>query len=116
MKITKWRDVKAELLPERLEEIERGAEVMSASIELDWLRRAREISGDDWLDALDKARGRGRKTAGDFDPRVSSLREVVEAMGGELRITAHFPDAEYRIDGFEGAEQAEEPSDADAAA
>jgi hypothetical protein len=30
--------------------------------------------------------------------RVSTLREVVEAMGGELRITAHFADGDYLIE------------------
>jgi transcriptional regulator with XRE-family HTH domain len=33
---------------------------------------------------------------------VSTLRDVIEAMGGELVLTAHFPDADYRIDQFNG--------------
>ena len=38
-----------------------------------------------------------------MDMRLSTLREVVEAMGGELRVTAYFPDAEYRLEAFERA-------------
>ena len=32
---------------------------------------------------------------------VSHLREVIEAMGGELKITAKFPDLEVTITNFE---------------
>lgn len=32
------------------------------------------------------------------DVRVSTLRAVLQAMGGELEIRARFPDAEYRIE------------------
>ncbi|MFM6309691.1 MAG: hypothetical protein ACKPGB_15755 [Dolichospermum sp.] len=32
---------------------------------------------------------------------VSHLREVIEAMGGELKITAKFPDVEVTITNFE---------------
>jgi hypothetical protein len=104
----KWRDLKARLPPESQREIERGAEVMSTAAKLEWLRRARKILGDDWLDALDKARGKGKAATGDCDPRISSLREVVEAVGGELRIIARFPDVAYRINSFERASSEEE--------
>ena len=32
------------------------------------------------------------------DMHVSTLREIVEGLGGSLEITARFPDREYRID------------------
>jgi uncharacterized protein YkvS len=35
------------------------------------------------------------------DMYVSHLREVIEAMGGELKITAKFPDLEVTITNFE---------------
>jgi uncharacterized protein YkvS len=35
------------------------------------------------------------------DMYVSHLRQVIEAMGGELKITAKFPDVEVTITNFE---------------
>lgn len=35
-----------------------------------------------------------------FEVRLETLREVIEAMGGELLVTARFPDAEYPIGPF----------------
>ncbi len=35
------------------------------------------------------------------DMYVSHLREVIEAMGGELKITTKFPDVEVTITNFE---------------
>lgn len=114
---TKWRDVMAQMPPEKRERIERGAELLDIAIELSELRKARRLTQEELADRLGIRQANVSKMERRLDMRVSTLREVVEAMGGELRITAHFPDAEYRIDGFEGgAEPAEEPSDADAAA
>jgi hypothetical protein len=31
---------------------------------------------------------------------ISTLRDYIEAMGGELEITAHFPDTNVRINQF----------------
>lgn len=36
---------------------------------------------------------------------VSSLQAAIEAMGGELIITAHFPDGSFRISGCEGTDE-----------
>ena len=36
---------------------------------------------------------------------ISTLREYIEAMGGELEIIAHFPEGNVRINQFEDLEQ-----------
>jgi transcriptional regulator with XRE-family HTH domain len=112
----KWRDLRAELPPESLERIEQQKDLMRAANALGDVRKARRLTQEELADRLGIRQANVSKMERRLDMRVSTLREVIEAMGGELRITAHFPDAEYRIDGFEGAEPAEEPSDTDAAA
>ncbi|MDP2858859.1 MAG: transcriptional regulator, partial [Bacillota bacterium] len=43
------------------------------------------------------------------DMYLSSLRRFVEAMGGELEISASFPDGKVRIQLFEDLEEAQQP-------
>lgn len=116
MELYDWEDLKAERPREVVRRAERRAEVILTSLELSELRKARRLTQEELADRLGIRQANVSKMERRLDMRVSTLREVIEAMGGELRITAHFPDAEYRIDGFEGAEPAGEPSDTDAAA
>lgn len=98
---TKWRDLVAGLPPEVREGIERGAELMKTAIELGELRKARGLTQEELADRLGIRQANVSKMERRLDMRLSTLREVIEAMGGELRVTAHFPDAEYRIDPFD---------------
>jgi hypothetical protein len=93
----KWSELKARCAPETIARAARRTAMMLAAIELDDLRRARGISAE-VLDDLLRERQPLPRMEGSFDPRVSTLRDVVEAMGGELRVTARFPDAEYELD------------------
>ena len=93
----KWSELKAKCAPETIAGAARKTAMMLAAIELDDLRRARGLPADALDDLLSDRRPLPRME-GSFDPRVSTLREVVEAMGGELHVTARFPDAEYELD------------------
>ncbi len=94
----KWREIKAHARPETIAQAEREADVLSAAIELAELRRARRITQEELAERLGTRQANVSKLERRMDMRLSTLRDLVEAMGGELRITAHFPDAEYRID------------------
>ncbi len=112
----KWRDLRAELPPERIEKIERITDLMRAASSLAGLRKARGLAQEELAGRLGIRQANASKMERRLDMRVSTLREVVEAMGGELRITAHFPDAEYRIDTFGAPAPAQGPTGTDAAA
>lgn len=101
---TSWRDIRASLGPEAIARIDRRVEAILCAMELGDLRDAREISLEE-LDARLSERS-WDPPATRTDPRISVLRDVIEAMGGELRIIAHFADADYRIDQFERAAEA----------
>jgi transcriptional regulator with XRE-family HTH domain len=94
----KWEDIQALAAPETVEAALREAEVLAAAIELNELRRARRLTQEELARRLGIRQSNVSKMERRLDLRVSTLRDVVEAMGGELRITALFPDAEYRID------------------
>jgi transcriptional regulator with XRE-family HTH domain len=94
----KWEEIRALASPETVEAALKEAEVLAAAIELNELRRARRLTQEELARRLGIRQSNVSKMERRLDLRVSTLREVVEAMGGQLRITALFPDAEYRID------------------
>ena len=101
-----WEEIKAKADPETIERAARKTESMLAALELNELRRARGISQEELANRLGMRQPNISKLERRIDVRVSSLRAVIEAMGGELRIIAHFPDADYEIDQFERAAEA----------
>jgi transcriptional regulator with XRE-family HTH domain len=102
-----WREIKAKKLPpESMERVARMVEAELFAMELNDLRRARQITQEELADRLGTRQSNVSKLERRTDVRVSTLRDVIEAMGGELRIIAHFPDADYRIDQFERAAEA----------
>ncbi|HEX5723945.1 MAG TPA: XRE family transcriptional regulator [Longimicrobiaceae bacterium] len=95
-----WSEIRAKASPETLERAARKTEAMLASIELNELRQARKLTQEELADRLGVKQANVSKMERRLDMHVSTLRDVIEAMGGEMRITAHFPDADYLIDQF----------------
>jgi transcriptional regulator with XRE-family HTH domain len=99
---TPWREILAQRYsPEEIKGMEAWAERMSAGIYLDALRRARGFTQEDLAERLGTGQPSISRLERRKDVRLSTLREVVEALGGELKVIAHFPDADYLIDAFE---------------
>lgn len=96
---TPWRKVLAERYsPAQVECLDRQVDLEAAAIELNELRKARNLTQEDLARRLGTRQANVSKLERRTDVRVSTLRELVEAMGGELRITAHFADADYLIE------------------
>jgi transcriptional regulator with XRE-family HTH domain len=94
----KWRDLKATLPSEVIEGARRKTEAMIAAMELDELRRCRNLTQEQLAERLGIRQSNVSKLERRADMHVSTLRDVVEAMGGELRLTARFCDAEFELD------------------
>lgn len=105
MPLKSWSEIRAQAAPETVEAGLREGEALAAAIELNELRRARRLTQEELARRLGIRQANVSKLERRKDVRVSTLREVIEAMGGELRITAHFPDADYQIDTFDVAER-----------
>jgi predicted transcriptional regulator len=67
---------------------------------LDELRNARGLSQKMLAEALGIQQPAIAKMEKRADMYISTLRSHIEAMGGRLEITAHFPDGSIRISNF----------------
>lgn len=94
---TKWRDVKDRMHPEHRRGIEERASQLEALLGLGELLKERKLTQEQIAARLETAQGNVSRTLRRHDLHVSTLRAVVEAMGGELELVARFPDASYAI-------------------
>ena len=96
----KFSKLLAQMPPERLARIEGETQAMLQEMALADLRKARRMS------QAELARNMGIKqpSVADMEKRtdmyISTLRSLIEGMGGKLEIVASFPDAEVRIKNF----------------
>jgi transcriptional regulator with XRE-family HTH domain len=93
----KFSELRALMPLDAQERSTRKAEAMLAALELRDLARERGLTQEALAERLSTAQGNVSRILRREDMHVSTLREVVEAMGGELRLTAHFPDGDYDL-------------------
>jgi DNA-binding transcriptional regulator YiaG len=80
--------------------VEKRKDELSLEIEqaaLSELRRALRVSQEELARALGKSQAAVAQMEQRDDMKVSTLRETIEAMGGELELVAHFPAGDVRI-------------------
>ena len=77
-----------------------------AQMPLDELREARAMTQVHLAKVLHVNQAAVSKMERRTDMYVSTLKEFVRAMGGELKITAEFPDGEVEISQFEAVKRA----------
>ena len=105
----KWRTIREKMDPERQERIRKRTEELLAELPLQELRQARALSQQELAEVLGLNQATVSKLERRTDMYLSSLRRFVEAMGGELEISASFPDGKVRIQLFEDLEVEKEP-------
>lgn len=88
-----WSEIRAKLAPEVLA----GAAALTTSDRLSGLAAARGLTVDEVAERLHARWETLPPLVSPGDVAAITLREVVEAIGGDLEIRAIFPDAEYRI-------------------
>jgi transcriptional regulator with XRE-family HTH domain len=94
----KFRELMADWSPERIAEVEAGARELLVETPLYRLRQARNVTQDELATAMGTTQASVSKLERRPDVYLSSMRRYVEAMGGELEVTARFPDAALRLD------------------
>jgi transcriptional regulator with XRE-family HTH domain len=77
------------------------AEAILAEMPLHELRRARDLSQATIANVLGIQQGSISKIEHQADMYVSTLRDYIEAIGGELKIVASFPTGDVRIQRFD---------------
>jgi transcriptional regulator with XRE-family HTH domain len=103
----KWSEIRAKAAPETLAR----ADALLASYRLRELREARGLTQAEMAERLEIRQVSVSKMEARSDVHVSTLRSVIEALGGRMEIRAVFPDAEYVIEvGDEMRVHSPEPS------
>jgi predicted transcriptional regulator len=100
----KFSDLVAKMPPERRARVERISEEMHEEMDLTQLRTARQLSQAALGELLHVEQPAVAKIEKRTDMYVSTLRRFIEAMGGELEITARFPNHNVRIKNFSDIE------------
>ncbi len=96
----KFKDLVAKMSPASRERIREGTATMASEMALQELRRAMQLTQQEMAKKLDMNQAAVSKMEHQSDMYVSTLRRFVGAMGGELRIVAHFPQADVVITQF----------------
>ena len=78
----------------------RKAQLRDELVSLDQLREGLGLSQDELASVLDVQQPAISKLVRRTDMKVSTLRDLIAAMGGELRITATFSDRSVEIGNF----------------
>ena len=107
---TSFRKLREKMDPERQERIRKRTEEMMAELPLQELRQARALSQQELAEVLGLNQATISKLERRTDMYLSSLRRFVEAMGGELEISARFPEGKVLIQLFEDLEEEKEPA------
>lgn len=93
----KFSELIARMSPESRAQSRALAEQMMREMPLVELRQARNFTQAELADALGTTQASVSKLERRSDMYLSTLRRLVQAMGGELEITARFPDGEIRL-------------------
>jgi len=104
---TKFRKIREKMSPERQERIQARTQELLDELPLQELRQARALSQEELAEVLGLNQATISKLERRTDMYLSSLRRFVEAMGGELEISASFPEGKVRIQLFEDLEKGE---------
>lgn len=86
------------------------AQQMMQDMMLAELRRARKLSQEQIANVLHVKQASVSKLERRTDMYISTLRDFIKAMGGELEIAAKFPDGVVRIHQFEDLDEQNEVS------
>ena len=96
-----FNDLKEKMSLQRLEKIEDRAQAILISMALQELRQTRHLTQQDLADILNVNQAALSKMENQTDIRISTLRRLLTAMGGNLKIVAEFPEGEIVINQFE---------------
>ena len=101
-----FRELEAKMSPESRARAEAKAKKMLAERPLDELREARAMTQVHLAKILGVNQAAVSKMERRTDMYVSTLQDFVKAMGGELKITARFPEGTVEISQFEAVKKA----------
>jgi DNA-binding XRE family transcriptional regulator len=97
----KFVALRAKMTPEAQARAAARAEAMLVEMQLQELRKSRSATQLDVAHAMGVEQAAVSKLERRGDMYVSTLREYVKALGGELKLVAAFPDGDIQVHPFE---------------
>lgn len=92
---------------ERLEKIKIKTEILKNEMALKELRQAMELTQEELAKELHVNQAAVSKFESQSDIYISTLRKILFAMGGELKIVAHFDEGDVLINQFDDIRKGE---------
>jgi transcriptional regulator with XRE-family HTH domain len=102
----KFRELRKEMSPERRRRNRERTAAMLLALDLTELRGKLNVTQEELASRLQISQSNVSRLEKRRDMLVSTLREVIEAFGGELHLVAEFPDASVEIRQLEEDEAA----------
>jgi DNA-binding XRE family transcriptional regulator len=96
-----FKQLEAKMSPAARARSEAKARQMIREMPLNEMRAARELTQEHLAKLLRVKQASISKLERRADMYISTLRDFVRAMGGDLEITARFPDGDVRINQFD---------------
>lgn len=96
-----FNELRAKMSPEAQSRSAARAEAMLVEMQLQELRKTRQVTQVEVAKAMNVEQAAVSKLERREDMYVSTLREYVKALGGELKLVASFPDADIQVHPFE---------------
>jgi len=101
----KFNTLRLSMSPSAQEKSKLLAKAMQEQMPLNELRQARGLSQETIATLLSVKQPSVAKMEKNVDMYISTLRKYIQAMGGDLDITASFPDGRVRIANFADIDQ-----------
>ena len=99
-----FRTLLDKMPPARRERVEDRVQGLLVEMALQELRQSRQLTQCQLADSLEVNQAAISKMEGQSDMYLSTLRRLVAAMGGTLKLVAQFPDQEVVINQFESGQ------------
>ena len=96
-----FRGLLDKMSPAQRESVEDRVQGILVEMALQELRQSRKLTQVQMADSLEVNQAAISKMEGQSDMYLSTLRRLVGAMGGKLKLVAEFPDQEVVINQFE---------------
>ena len=101
-----YSTLRAKMSPDARAKAEEQTRQLMLEMPLQELRQARKMSQEQMAKSLHTKQSNVSRIEKRTDMYISTLRNVIKAMGGDLEIVARFPDGNVRINQFEELDEA----------
>ena len=96
----KFQELRDRMSPERRAKSKARAKEMMTEMLLSEIRKETGLTQDDLAESLEIKQPSLSKLESSTDMQISTLRRIVEALGGKLELIAHLPGSDIRLTQF----------------